>query len=362
MILAPDHPQPDDSSMTTASHRLLIVDDSAIIRKTLRQLFSEQANIDVIGEAVNGRDALKVLPHLKPDVISLDVKMPVMDGLTTLKHIMIQQPTPTVMVSAFTKEGAVTTFDALKYGAADFIPKPSRFMNSGIEDQNQMIVRKIVQAAKMQMEAVKLVRTKPPLKTDSKNNAHPLKSIVAMGAAEGGYGSLLKIVPQINKNISAALIIILYEASPYVDAFVRYLDAYSELSVERPQNGKPLSAGVCHIGSAEEYITIDTSDSNPRLHVQPAPFQDRRGAINMLMFSVAEMMQQHGWGVVLSGAGVDGAEGMTEISRSKGKAIILNPGACLHSGMARAAKISCPDAGVCSDHTIVKEINEKWSK
>jgi chemotaxis response regulator CheB len=118
-------------------YKLLIVDDSKMMRRAIYDIFAEDDRIQVVGDVADGAQALEIIPQINPDVITMDVNMPVMDGLTTLKHMMIECPCPTVMLSTLTLEGASTTFDALKYGAVDFVPKPSKLDDSKLEGQEE---------------------------------------------------------------------------------------------------------------------------------------------------------------------------------------------------------------------------------
>jgi two-component system chemotaxis response regulator CheB len=178
-------------------YKLLIEDDSKLIRRAVSNIFKDQENFRVVGEAGNGKEALELLNKLNPDVVTLDINMPVMDGLTTLKHIMIKSPRPTVMLSSLTQEGASVTFDALKYGAIDFIPKPSRSNGESLGEQEVNIIKKVKLAAEVKIESVQYIRSIPKEKSNKRPNGNECKSIFAMGSSEGGYGALLKIIPQV---------------------------------------------------------------------------------------------------------------------------------------------------------------------
>jgi len=284
--------------------------------------------------------------------------MPVMDELTTLKHIMIKSPRPTVMLSSLTQEGATETFDALKYGAIDFIPKPSRTNGDSIGEQELNIVKKIKLAAEVEIESVQYIRSIPKEKSDKRPDGIECKGLIAMGASEGGYGALLKIVPQINPDLSAALLVVVYADSKHVDAFSGYLDSHSFIKVKRAKDGEEIKGGVCYLFSGEEYATVHSSGNKYNLQISPSPFAGRRGSINMLMFSVAEAMGMRAAGVILSGSGEDGAEGLAEIIRAGGTAIVQVPKTCLYKEMARTAMDRCEADLVISDVKIASAINE----
>jgi two-component system chemotaxis response regulator CheB len=334
--------------------KLMVVDDSKIMRRFMTDLFASDDRIQIVGEAVDGIEALSCMTSLNPDVITLDVNMPRMDGLTILKHLMIRSPKPTVMLSTLTQEGAKTTFDALRYGAVDFIAKPSRLDGGELEAQVDEIIAKVKQAAAVALDSVQYIRV-----TRQANNITSAKSgrcdrLVVIGAAEGGYGALLKIIPQLRPDAPFAYLTILYAASAHIDAFVRYLNDYSALEVRRAVDGAVVESGVCYFGSGDEYITLTGHNSRLALQVHRAPFASRRGSIDRLMFSVAETLKQQAVGVILSGAGEDGGEGLEEINRMAGVTVIQDPRSCLHKDMALAALARCypecllPDAKIAA--------------
>lgn len=336
--------------------RLLIVDDSRLIRTAVRRLFASDGQVQVVGEAANGREALDLLPQLTPDVITLDITMPEMDGLTTLKHIMIKHPTPTVMFSALTQEGATETFDALRFGAIDFMPKPSQSRGENVAEQERLILQKVKIAAGVETGAIRLLRTSRPQRADHPADGADPEGIVVMGASEGGYGPLLKIIPQLPPDLPAAYLVVHYAEPAHVQAFADYLDANCAIRVKRAANGALLQAGTCYLAAGGEYTTLQRSDAGLGLHVNPSPFPERRGAINMLMLSVSEIMPEQAIGILLSGKGSDGAEGTTEIRRVGGTVIMQEPRTCLFQEMVQATLRTGKADYTCSDLEIASAI------
>ena len=342
-------------------YKLLIIDDSKMMRRAIGEIFAADDRIQVAGEAANGAEALEIIPQTDPDVVTLDVNMPVMDGLTTLKHLMIETPKPVVMLSTLTLEGASVTFDALKYGAVDFVSKPSKLDDSKLEGQEETVVRKVALAAEVEVEAIRYIRAFPKDESAGQNGTIPCSNIIAMGAAEGGYGALLKIVPHLSPYNPAAYLAVLYAASQHVDAFARYLDEHSSVRVKRAADGLPVEGGVCYLGAGVEYVTVQSGSSDLFLQVHPAPFKsisERKGSINMLMFSAAEVMGNRAAGIVLSGSGDDGAEGLAEIIRAGGSAVVQEPKSCLYKEMARSALDRSEPEYVISDTKIAAAVND----
>jgi two-component system chemotaxis response regulator CheB len=335
---------------------LLIVDDSKLIRAAVRRLFEADGQVQVVGEAANGREALDLLPRLKPDVITLDINMPEMDGLSTLKHIMIKHPTPTVMFSALTREGATETFDALRFGAIDFMPKPSQSKGDDIADQERLILQKVKIAAGVEIGAVRMLRTSHRETLQNPPRAMDAEGIAVFGASEGGYGALLKIIPQLPPDLPAAYMVILYATPDHVAAFADYLNANSAITVKRALDGQPVQGGICYLAAGSEYASLHLTAGRMTMQVNPSPFPERRGAINMLMLSVSEIMQNQTIGVVLSGKGNDGAEGSAEVRRVGGTVIMQDPRTCLFQEMVQAALKAAKADHICSDQEIASAI------
>ena len=338
--------------------KLLIVDDSKLIRRVIRGIFESYDHIRIVGEAGNGVEALEMIPRLDPDVITLDINMPVMSGLTTLKYIMIKYPKPTVMFSALTQEGSDVTFNALKFGAIDFIPKPSRALDITVDQQKIDIVKKVTLAANVEIKSVRVVRPKQGVDTENGAKRKPCQSIYAIGAGEGGYGALLKMIPKLQADLPAAFLIVVYAPIAHVDSFTDYLESDSAIEVRRARNDDALKAGVCYIICGSEYATVAVKKGRAILKVHPSPFPSRKGAINMLMFSMAEKFAKRTVGVILSGSGNDGVEGISEIVRQGGMSIVQEPGTCLSKEMVQAVINQCKIDMIVADTQLASKVNE----
>jgi two-component system chemotaxis response regulator CheB len=337
--------------------KVLVVDDSKFFRRVVRQILNASPSIEIVGEAANGSEALEMVVEANPDVVTLDVNMPVMSGLTALKHLMIKSPKPTVMFSSLTKEGAHETFDALRYGAIDFITKPSRLGQEEIEAQQDTVIRKIKMAANVEIDKIKLVRTKAPVEGQCSKQGCDANGLIIFGASEGGYGSFLKIAPRLNPGLPSALIGVLYAEPKHIDSFVDYLDVQSQIRVRRATNGQILEGGTLYFVCGTEYATVQLKEDKPVFVIHSAPFPSRKGSIDMLMFSAAEVMREKTIGVVLSGSGPDGAEGVQEIHRLGGTPMVQSPKTCLVKEMPLKAIGKCSASHVVSDSQLAAEIN-----
>lgn len=318
--------------------RLLIVDDSKMMRDAIVDMFSYDSSIQVVATAANGQEALQAITLHNPDVITLDVSMPIMDGITALKHIMIKSPIPTIMLSSLTLEGARVAFDALRFGAVDFISKPSALLDTGLSAQEAEIRNKIESAVAVEVNAIKYIREAASTTAQSPVNSEMSPTrVVAIGASEGGYGPLLKIIPTLSENIPYSYLVTLYASREHLDAFASYLNSFSRVQVKRAIHGELLHPGVCYLNSGMDYMTVHNKNDNYTLHVSPAPFASRKGAIDMMMFSVADVLNKKSIGVLLSGMGSDGSEGLEEITHNGGQIIIQTPETCLCKQMTENA-------------------------
>lgn len=337
--------------------KVLVVDDSKFIRKTIRSIFESDDEIEVVGEAANGIEALEKIAEVDPDVVTLDVNMPEMDGIATIKHVMIKSPRPTVMFSTLTSEGATETFDALRYGAVDFLQKPSQSSSKALETQKEEIIRKIKIASAVKLDNLRFLRCKQVKKEAGTGHPQNYKYVFGLGASEGGYAALLKVIPQLEQNLAAAILVVLYAENRHVDAFVNYLDKISAIRVKRAKDGDLIEGRTCYFASEEEYMTLKNEDDNYRLSVHPNPFPERKGVINMLMFSVAETLGRDAGGIILTGCGQDGVEGMGEMVRCGGITMAQDPENCLCKEMVRRVMEKYAIDKVVTDQMLAAEIN-----
>ena len=361
--------------------RLLIVDDSWVLRKVLRGTISQRDDIEIIGEATNGIEALGLVLDLKPDVILLDMEMPTMDGMTTLQHLMIQTPTPTIMLSSLSKRGSTRCFDALKYGAVDFVSKNSFFQGMNGAAHSKLVLNKIFSASKIVVHSIdpmqqnsanidvsseyekvifcedcgtrQVVRSMSPrtgsIKCRKCGDIVPLhldkrhrrmNYITVIGAGESGYANLLKIIPALDPEMGGALCIMIHDKVEHIESFVKYLDSISDLEVTFGHNGTTLEGGCCYIFSDKNNVTLSPYSGNYTLQIDRSDAEQSLGncgTIDSLMVSSASLLDKRVTGILLSGSSTDGMKGIKYILKEHGNCFVLNPKHCLHKSMINGA-------------------------
>lgn len=315
----------------------MIVDDSPLMRKLLSNVLSEDPQIEVVGSAPNGKIALDKIGALRPDVITMDVQMPVMDGIETLTRIMIQKPTPVIMISAYTEEGANLTFKALELGAVDFITKPDAIFARPIVDIRDEIIMKIKTANKINVKRLgkdkeeeleeretkareeKKAREERKEKAEHEVSLEKCRKIVSIGVSTGGPEALKEIIPHLPPHIDAGILIVQHMPPGFTNAFAQRLDTISDIEVKEAQEGDIImpgriliAKGDYHLKIKEEkfaYITRITHEERVKLF---------RPSIDVMMMSTAEHFQNRTIGLIMTGMASDGVDGIRVIKEKGG--------------------------------------------
>lgn len=329
---------------------VLIVDDSRLICRVLQDIFSADPRIRVAGCARDGVEALQLIEEHKPDVVTLDLQMPKMDGLTTLKHIQIREPRPVVVISAFTKATSRLTYESFKYGAVDVITKPAKgAMSSSVEAQNRELCDRILQASRMQLAAIRYIRrgkAKDPGHLEIPWNTGdkvPEKAVVVACGA-GGFPSLLKLVFAIPDENRLPLTLIGMDMSRnVVAALVANLRKEASISVEEIPGAGPLSPGVCYMVSNQDRCRLSVGEKEARLDlIDPQPQEG--SFLDELLTSAADSFKSHLTAILLSGDSDDGIAGVRRVRQEGGQVFALSPDACLRPALSeKAISIGCAE-------------------
>jgi two-component system chemotaxis response regulator CheB len=332
--------------------RVLIVDDSAFMRFTISKKLSETPGLQVIGAAHDGKEALAVLPKLKPDVITLDVEMPHMDGLTTLRQIMSSQPCPVIMLSSLTSEGARETVQALTWGAVDFIAKPTNKAN--IDSIIDGLITKIQHAAHVSLRPIRypnLVDTNQalPVKKEIRQLSQNDK-IVVIGASTGGPRALNTVVPALSEELQASVLIVQHMPVGFTRSLAERLNSISHLVIKEAEPGDELKVGRGLVAPGGFHMSLN--DSGKISLNQNPPVHGVRPAIDVTMMSVAQRFGANTIGVVLTGMGKDGTNGCALIHSNGGHVIAEDESTCIVWGMPRSVQ----EAGIADQVVPLDEV------
>lgn len=353
--------------------KLLIVDDSWILRRVLRGTLSQRDDIQIVGEATNGVEALEMVLSLAPDVILMDVEMPTMDGMLTLQHLMIHTPTPVIMLSGLSKCGTPRCFDALKYGAVDFVSKDSFFKGIDGTAHTKLVTSKVIAAAEVAVSSIDLMQMSPESKVSKKHEIvvfceecgtrntfmsrpteqYPAQCIqcgdditsagnkryrrmdylTVIGAGPSGYRNLLKVIPELPPDMAGAIFVMVLDTVRHVKSFGQYLDSMCDFQVAFGEDGTTVDSGYCYLFSGEQHVTLSPYSGQYSLQIDRSEPASELGTIDRLMGSAASVLGERVSGVLLSGEGFDGSWGMRAIKERNGSCMVLSPDCCLAKTM-----------------------------
>ncbi|MBC8263681.1 MAG: chemotaxis response regulator protein-glutamate methylesterase [Anaerolineales bacterium] len=335
--------------------RVLVVDDSAFLRRNLPRILESDPTLKVVGTAANGAEAIQKIKELRPDVVTLDVLMPVMDGLTALKHIMRETPTPVIMVSSVTREGAQETLEAPALGAIDFVAKPSGPVSLDIEKVRGELVKKIKIAytTKIKVAAsVDVTRSKfrAIVEELSKSRAQPVvtarpepgapggKRLVAIAASTGGPAALQLVLGRLPQDLNAGIVIVQHIAAGFTRPLAERLNSLSQINVREAEDGAPVTPGVALISPAQVHITTARKGNRLVVRLSPEPANTiHRPSANVLFHSIAGCCAAETCAVILTGMGDDGALGMRSIHEGSGWTVAQDEASSVIYGMPRKA-------------------------
>ncbi len=327
--------------------RVLIVDDSAFMRNALGKMLSSDPEIVVAGTARDGIEALEKIPLLKPDLVTMDIEMPRMDGIEALRRIMATTPLPVIMVSSLTVEGAKATLEALEIGAVDFLSKNLADLSLNILQVREALLEKVKQIGRRRIRqmgapparAARAPVPAPAMESRAEYRKERRIAIVALGTSTGGPKALQDVVPKLPKDFPVPMVIVQHMPPAFTAPFAERLNDLSQVKVKEAEEGETLKAGVVLVAPGrghmsvrrgrvgECYVTID--ENRPELIYRPSA--------DVMMISVAEIFPGRALGVILTGMGNDGEKGMRAIKAGGGRTIAQNEETCVVYGMSRAA-------------------------
>jgi two-component system chemotaxis response regulator CheB len=325
-------------------HRLLIVDDSALMRRALQDIFSKDPRFEVVGVGHDGMEGLDLVERLKPDVVTLDIQMPRMDGLTALKHIMIRDPRPVVILSAFTKETAQVTYESFKYGAVDVCSKPVKGKIQDMEAEQRELLDRVAQAACVHLEAAQYIRRgrkrggapSPATALASADaDVSSASRVVLIGCGAGGFPSLLKLMFAFSgEDPTSATVACMAMPARVVEALLPNLQKDCARKVVGLTHGSSLEPGACHLYSYDSCFRLQTVDNVIQADLE-ADLSNGPGPMDYLFQSAARTFGERVTACVLSGIGDDGLAGLQAVKEHGGRGYVLSPHACLKQDLPR---------------------------
>jgi two-component system chemotaxis response regulator CheB len=318
------------------------VDDSALMRKLIPQVIERDKQIEVVGTAMDGVLGLRKIDDLHPDVVTLDLEMPRMDGMETLRQITKKYHVPVIIVSALTTEGATATFKALALGALDFVAKPRDAASAHMDEIAEDLIRKIKVASKAKLRTLRVPVPEPVFRSPVQKPAiRPRQSpskVIAIGVSTGGPNALHYLLSQLPGDFPGSIVVVQHMPEGFTDMFARRLNECCAIEVKEAQSGDLLVAGRALICPGDRHIKVRRMSLADTVVLTDEPrMNGHRPSVDVLFRSVATELGSRSLGVLMTGMGDDGAAGMGLIKDAGGLTIAQTEDSCVVFGMPKAA-------------------------
>jgi two-component system chemotaxis response regulator CheB len=320
--------------------RVLVVDDSALMRKLIPAILARDSSIEVVGTAMDGAFALKKIEELQPDVVTLDLEMPRMDGMETLRMIMKGAPLPVILFSTHSKEGGYATMKALALGAVDFVAKPKDAAAGHLEEIADQLIAKIKVAKRAAGRKLPpaVVGEEPPAQKKADRAPLPPRRVIAIGISTGGPNALQFLLSQIPADFRSTIVVVQHMPEGFTEMFAKRLDECCALGVHEARSGDLLHAGRVLICPGNRHIMVRRMPRSDMVVLSDGPpVNGHRPSADVLFHSVAQEFGLTAVGVLMTGMGDDGAEGLGALKAAGGMTIAQSEETCVVSGMPRAA-------------------------
>ncbi|HEO8418994.1 protein-glutamate methylesterase/protein-glutamine glutaminase [Niallia sp. FSL W8-0635] len=342
--------------------KVLVIDDSAFMRKLITDFLSEDTRITVVGTARNGEDGIKKIKELTPDVVTLDVEMPVLDGLSALKRIMDEHPVPVLMLSSTTKVGAESTIQAMQAGAIDFITKPSGSISLDLYKVKQELVEKVILAStvkpktliNLSIEGKKTITSQTSYskmeprdvesnivkKIDVSDNwMKSMKKVVVIGTSTGGPRALQKVLTNLPGDIEAPILVVQHMPAGFTRSLANRLNTLSAITVKEAEHGELIRNGVAYIAPGGLHLKVKSVGVHTAIELdEAAPLNGHRPSVDVMFESVSELKAYAKVAVIMTGMGSDGTDGLKKLANQGNlKAIAESQETCIVFGMPKTA-------------------------
>jgi len=349
--------------------KVVVVDDSAFMRKALSTMLAKDPEIEVVATARDGEEGLEMIRRHQPDVVTMDIEMPRMDGLTALRHVMMEMPRPVLMVSSLTTEGAEATLKAMDLGAVDFIPKQLSKVSLDIVKIEEDLRAKVKLIARRRMGH--LTRSMPAARgrvvaaapSGGERQARPavrpsgapIRDLVAIGVSTGGPPAVQKVLSVLPQDFPAGILIAQHMPAAFTGPFAKRLDGVCQITVKEAEDGERLQTGVAYVAPGGKHLRIDQKISRIDVRVVEEPREALyKPSASVLFDAVALGVGRRALGVVLTGMGSDGLEGMRVLKAKGGRALAQSDSTCVVYGMPKAIV----DAGLADEIVDIDDMGE----
>ncbi len=335
--------------------RILVVDDSGFFRRRVTEMLESDSRLEVIGSANNGREAVDQVAKLRPDVVTMDIEMPEMDGITATRRLMATTPVPIIMFSSLTTEGAKATLDALDAGALDFLPKRFEDISSDRDEARKLLCNSVFALSKMPVRKIipvphKKVAPKPEVSekesTIKKPVTRPVSTstssdikLLAIGTSTGGPVALQEVLTGIPGSIPVPIIIVQHMPGTFTPAFAKRLDGQCEIGVKEAEDGDVLQPAMAYLapGGKQMHVVKRGSSSVIKI-VEPEQGQTYKPSIDITFNSIAQVYPKETLAVILTGMGADGREGARTLKQGGSIIWSQDEKSCVVYGMPAAVK------------------------
>lgn len=329
---------PSSSDGTAPPSGVLVVDDSALMRRVLSDVIAASADFRVVGTARNGLDALAKIRALEPDLVTMDLAMPELDGLAAIERIMREAPRPVVVVSARAGRDTAEAIRALELGAVDLVEKPQ---GQGVADQEtlgQRLLAALRAAAAADRAQLGAAPARPPERPRPALAPGAVRCVLAVAASTGGPRALVELLPALPAGLATAVLVVQHMPAGFTRSLAERLDALCQVRVVEATHGTPVTADTVYVAPGDWHMRLRAAAGGPWIDLaQDPPLWGVRPAADLLLRSVAETFGPAALGAVLTGMGRDGAEGLAAIRRAGGATFAQDRGSCVVYGMPQAA-------------------------
>lgn len=325
--------------MRSSPIRVLVADDSALMRTVITRILREAPGIEVIATARDGQDAVDKALSMKPDVVTMDINMPKLDGITAMQMIVAEKICPVIMFSSLTQRGALETFECLELGAFDFVPKPEGTVSANLDRIAQELIGKIEAASSVGVTKRRQrpqIAAKAPLRPVAATASIPDDQLhaIAIGISTGGPATISTVLPYLPADLPAAVFLVQHMPASFIGTFVARLQKECQLKVVQAKAGDSVKAGHCYVAGDDLHLTVFRKLSGEVVLRTPSmPHTLFVPSVNVMMESVLSVYGKRTIGVLMTGIGDDGADQMVAIRRSGGSTVAESEESCVVFGM-----------------------------